>query len=501
MGSEVDVQCIVRRSGGEIVLYNAVDAAIYSHDGTSTTLLRDSTEIKSDIGASDAMDRCDGVDIDGNGNVYLLLRATEMDGSNASNSETQNIYKLPPSGSGSPSVLATADGLSGIAVTGGTVYLTGVAFNNASEDGFYSISTAGTGQSLNTVATDAELDLSVLEADGDGDLYSFSGGFADVSSKENVLVQLSDPAGSPSISVWADPYAGPFVNPGDGGIKDIEAVSRSGADRYYIYNESFSASDGEQFGVYQEGGTSPSIFANETDISNAIGNTITGAFTAPMLADASGEIFFAARDRSSDPDQLLRFSNVPLPVEMARFDAVTNGASVTLSWKTASETNNAGFRVQRATEDGWTSLGFVDSKATGGTTTEAQSYRFNVEQELGPGTHRFRLKQTDLDGTTHLSDVVSVDVQMSKALSLSAPAPNPVVQQAAISFAVKENAEATVSLYNTLGQKVSTLYQGTPPVGQAKDLTLSTDGLPSGVYLVRLQADGQSRTQRVTVVK
>jgi len=39
--------------------------------------------------------------------------------------------------------------------------------------------------------------------------------------------------------------------------------------------------------------------------------------------------------------------------EVAQFEAVTESEAVLLRWTTASETNNAGFDVQRRTEDGF----------------------------------------------------------------------------------------------------------------------------------------------------
>lgn len=498
--STIDAHCIVQRSS-EIVLFNSEDGAIYSNDGSSTTVLRDSSNLNGDIAAeSNAIDRCDGVDIDADGNVYFLFRS---DTSSETNSHTSYVYKLPASGS--PSVLATEDGLKGVEVMDDTVYLSAVAFRGAPEDGFYSIASTGTEQSLTTVATDPELDLSkFLEVDSNGDLYSFSGEFGG-GDKANVLMQVTDPAGSASIDIWADPYAGPFVNPqgnGGDGIDDMEIVQRDGSDRYYVYNESFTASDGEQFGVYQAGGASPTIIANETNIADATGSEITGGFTEPMVATATGEIFFASRDAFGGRDEIIQMGSVPLPVELASFDAVRTGSSVALTWQTASETNNAGFRVQHETDAGtWAKLGFVQSKASGGTTTDAQSYRFSVDQDLEAGTHRFRLEQVDLDGSTHLSSVVAAEVEMDRALILSAPAPNPASGQTSLSFAVKTETDARVAVYNVLGQKVTTLYRGTPQTGTAKTITFDTESLPSGVYLVRMEAGGQTRTQRLTVVR
>ena len=196
-------------------------------------------------------------------------------------------------------------------------------------------------------------------------------------------------------------------------------------------------------------------------------------------------------------------SSSGLPVEMAGFEATRSGSSVELRWGTASETNNAGFRVQHEPvgQNSWQEVGFVESQAEGGTTTETQTYRYSVQQDLEPGTHRFRLQQQDLDGSTSLSDVVSVEVQMQDALTLRAPVPNPATGQATVTFAVKEATDAEVVLYDMLGQQVRTLYEGTPAAGQAKTLRVRAGDLPSGTYIVQFRADGQIRTQRLTVVR
>ncbi len=90
---------------------------------------------------------------------------------------------------------------------------------------------------------------------------------------------------------------------------------------------------------------------------------------------------------------------------------------------------------------------------------------------------------------------------MQERLRLTDPAHNPVSGQTTVSFAVKEDCRATVTLYNVLGQKVKTLYEGIPPSGEAQTLRLDASTLSSGVYVLRLHVNGQSRTRRVTVVQ
>ncbi|PSQ95318.1 MAG: hypothetical protein BRD53_04565 [Bacteroidetes bacterium SW_7_64_58] len=219
---------------------------------------------------------------------------------------------------------------------------------------------------------------------------------------------------------------------------------------------------------------------------------------------SSSDYFVAtATDANGNTSEFFGPLGEQLPVELASFDATQSGESaVELRWTTASETNNAGFRVQHKAsgETSWTKLGYVASKASGGTTTEAKTYRFDAE-DLAVGTHEFRLKQMDLDGTAHLHDPVDVELQMQQALRLKAPAPNPVQGQAQLSFAVRDQTETTITMYNPLGQKVAVVYRGTPPAGEQQTAQVTTDDLASGVYFLRLQAGGATKTQKMTVVR
>jgi len=195
----------------------------------------------------------------------------------------------------------------------------------------------------------------------------------------------------------------------------------------------------------------------------------------------------------------------PLPVELTEFTARLDDEAAVLQWRTASETNNAGFEVQHQgpEADRYVEAGFVESKADGGTTTETTAYQYEVT-DLAPGTHQFRLRQVDTDGTGHLSTTTAITVRMEEAVRLMAPAPNPVRSQAQLRFGVQKAGEATVSLYNVLGQEVATVYEGTPTPGEMQTVQLGASQLselPSGVYFVRLEANGKVRTQRMVRVR
>ena len=248
--------------------------------------------------------------------------------------------------------------------------------------------------------------------------------------------------------------------------------------------------------------------------------------TVTLTSDASGEVtgYLASEtalaldggaitevNGNSGQDQ---FSNLPLsgdasalPVEMASFEGTTTEDGVQLQWKTASEQNNAGFRVlrrvgarERGAESDWTEVGFVEGA---GTTSEAQTYRFtDADLPYAADSVSYRLKQIDTDGSTSYTDPVTIARSGPEQVGLLGTYPNPAHQRATVRFAIPEGTEAsgaTLRLYDVMGRQVRTVTTS-PEAGRHKQI-LDVSGLASGVYLLRLQADGQTKTRKLTVVQ
>ncbi|WP_263784469.1 T9SS type A sorting domain-containing protein [Salinibacter grassmerensis] len=226
-------------------------------------------------------------------------------------------------------------------------------------------------------------------------------------------------------------------------------------------------------------------------------------------APIPSEEFWHARligHTSSSTETFERYLNIEtgdvLPVELTRFAASTTDDAVLLRWRTATETNNAGFAVQHAPGDStvaadWRTLQFVKGA---GTTQRPQTYRVRTP-DLPPGPHRFRLRQRDLDGTESFSDVAAVTLGLDAPLRLTPPSPNPARQAATLRFGVQTASTATVAVYDVLGRKVATLHDGPPPTGRMKTVRLDANRLPSGTYFVRLTAENRTQAQKLTVVE
>lgn len=186
-----------------------------------------------------------------------------------------------------------------------------------------------------------------------------------------------------------------------------------------------------------------------------------------------------------------------IPVELVSFDAQVNGDDVVLNWETSSETNNAGFEVQMRQGEDRHVIGFVEGN---GTTTETQTYTFTAI-DMDAGTHTFRLKQIDFDGAFEYSPEVEATIEVVGTHQLSNAYPNPFNPMSQFTLAVAREQHVTAELYNVLGQRVSTLFDGSVEANERQVVQIDGAGLASGVYVVRVTGETFADALRVTLAK
>lgn len=172
-----------------------------------------------------------------------------------------------------------------------------------------------------------------------------------------------------------------------------------------------------------------------------------------------------------------------IPVELINFIAEYNNNTITLTWQTATETNNQGFVVELFEKGLWQNQGFVPGN---GTSTEKQSYNF-TDKIIQPGLYQYRLQQIDYNGLAKVIGSVQIMVIENGQVELFGNFPNPFNSSTVISFYVPHTMPVQIDIVNILGNRVATILDEVLPAGY-HEVLFQADKLSSGVYFYRWQS-------------
>lgn len=261
-----------------------------------------------------------------------------------------------------------------------------------------------------------------------------------------------------------------------------------------VYSATFTYVDGDINGtegnIYlgKYNGSSWSIF----DAANTSANTLSGSGMTTFSDFTGGENGF-------------------VPVELVSFTAAKKGNNVELNWKTATESNTAGFEIERAaisnqsSVNSWHKVGFVEGA---GTSSSTKNYSFT--DKAGVGTFLYRLKQIDRNGSFTYSHTVEVSLGvMPSVMALASNYPNPFNPSTEIRFTLSPNMVSnsnagkipvTLKVYDALGREVATLVNEEKEAG-TYFVTFNAKGLSSGVYYYKLNANDYSIVNKMMLAK
>ena len=86
------------------------------------------------------------------------------------------------------------------------------------------------------------------------------------------------------------------------------------------------------------------------------------------------------------------------------------------------------------------------------------------------------------------------------ALRLSV-APNPAHAEARLTVETEPGSAVRVAVYDALGREVAAPFAGTFGAERMRTIALDTDGLPAGLYVVRVESGDRVETKKLTVVR
>lgn len=183
-----------------------------------------------------------------------------------------------------------------------------------------------------------------------------------------------------------------------------------------------------------------------------------------------------------------------LPISFTAFNVTKDGSNIKMEWKTASEQNNDRFEIQRSTDQiQWKTITTVKGS---GTSSESHTYEAYDYSPVS-GLSYYRIKQYDLDGRSHASDIRTVKMFASNSRLISV-SPNP--SSSGINFKIASgspsNVEATLTTMN--GKIIHREVINTVQPNSINKLNLKQQPAP-GVYILKLKAEGLSESVKVVI--
>ena len=278
-------------------------------------------------------------------------------------------------------------------------------------------------------------------------------------------------------------------------------------------------------GVLTVGPKGPVGVGNGTTISSSgfgikfarlrITNTVTfGAATMDLVFNVSGvgyqtKIFAYVAGSSTSTNVTSNgtfltsdLGNAPLPVHLASFNGnVLNQRDVKLTWKTATETNNYGFDIERKALNGqWSKVAFVNGK---GNSTTTVNYEYQ-DTKLNTGKYNYRLKQIDNNGNYEYFDLSgTLEVGIPNKYNIGQNYPNPFNPTTKIDFDLPKDSKINITIYDLTGKEIKTLINEYRSAGYYT-VTFDASGISSGTYFYRMTTDGDKSyvvTKKLVVVK
>lgn len=237
------------------------------------------------------------------------------------------------------------------------------------------------------------------------------------------------------------------------------------------------------------------------------GLTVTGAIGTPgdfrLMVNPAGDPTFATGTtnfyKPSFTSNVATFNNVtlpdqavfgiisnvadgsPLPVNFVSFTAQASGNNVDLNWVVGDNSQASTYEINQST-DGvhFTSIGEVGNEA------DQQAYSF-VQTDAGPGQHYYQLLETDLDGKTMYSNIVSATIAAGdfSVAVLNNPAAGNTDAQLQINTMTPGT--ALIELWSVGGARISLQQQA---IGAGVNtVSIPVSKLPSGSYVVKVQVN------------
>jgi hypothetical protein len=184
--------------------------------------------------------------------------------------------------------------------------------------------------------------------------------------------------------------------------------------------------------------------------------------------------------------------NLIVPIELNEFAAICQNDKTILRWSTASELNNNYFTIERS----FNGLNFEPITIINGAGTSNQPNFYSFEDDLHSITAYYRLLQTDYDGTTKTSSIISVTCGNQTEYQLTV-GDNSEEGYISVMHDAMPNTMYTMKLINASGQLVfDKSYMASSSFINEH---IQTQNLPAGIYVIHITSPVNNHSQKIMI--
>ncbi|MDA7502316.1 T9SS type A sorting domain-containing protein, partial [Chitinophagales bacterium] len=233
-----------------------------------------------------------------------------------------------------------------------------------------------------------------------------------------------------------------------------------------------------------------------TDASANISDQVLGTYAADDIASAeivpNAEFYIEMEDANGCRASVVGMTGDCLftAIELLEFDGRAQEQGNFLYWSTASENNSDSF-VLEYSKNGEQFTEIARLEAAGQSNT-VLSYDF-LHADAPEGVSYYRLVEFDQDGTSTMSNVVSL-YRDRGTVSITGIAPVPTSDVINVSYTGSLEGEVQVRVYSVSGQLMLSQTQLLDPISQRMSMDVSQ--LPAGSYFISLTGDTVSAEAR-----
>ncbi len=269
------------------------------------------------------------------------------------------------------------------------------------------------------------------------------------------------------------------------------------------------------------------IITNEPDRGDVMLNDTTGIVTYLPEYGYHGQddFHYTVEDNNGSTSNIasvklnINEGDGSLPVELSVFTVEFRKSAVELKWSTESELNNVGFEIWRM--DSIISKFKIISTYLNnhdlqglGNSSSGKDYEYTDSEIISGHIYYYKLYNIDLDGSKEsygpLKIRIDENIEIPKSFYVSNSYPNPFNPSTKISFDIPdiedEFSDLSIIIYDLLGRKVKTLYEGQIAPGSYEikwnGLNDKNQLVPSGIYIYQLISKQQFfESRKMTLIR